>query len=181
MPGTTHSGGKNRRSAKHHQLAGTFQKCRHAGIKTPEPPAGVPNMPKPLEGDAAAEWLRMTQRLAVVGTLSAVDDAALYQYCCLFAETEALAVDRVETAGSIAIIEENLRGIEKDDLVAVFQELTKLRQLEARYATQIRQGRMALRQYLVEFGMTPSARTRIKLPADQTADPFAEFEESALQ
>jgi hypothetical protein len=38
---------------------------------------------------------------------------------------------------------------------------------------------MALRQYLVEFGMTPAARSRVKVPdAPAAADPFAEFDES---
>lgn len=180
MPGTAQSG-RRPKSAKQHKLDGTFQRCRHAGIKTPEPPAGVPNAPKPLTGDALAEWNRMVNRLALVGTLSVVDDAALYQYACLFAEVEALSVTQAETAASIDIVEENLRGLEQSDLVAAFQEITKLRQLEARYVTQIRQGRMALRHFLVEFGMTPSARARIKLPLTKEADPFAEFEDGSLQ
>lgn len=181
MPGTAQSGGRGRKSEKQHRLAGTFRKDRHAGTKTPEPPSGVPKAPKALEGDALVEWQRMVDRLILVGTLSAVDDAALYQYCQLFAETEALAVNRTETAASIDIVEENLRGIEKTDLVAAFQEITKLRQLESRYATQIRQGRMAIRQFLVEFGLTPSARTRIKLPATKPADPFDEFDDLGVQ
>jgi hypothetical protein len=36
---------------------------------------------------------------------------------------------------------------------------------------------MALRQYLVEFGMTPSSRTRVTPPADKppTANPLDRF------
>lgn len=123
----------------------------------------------------------MVGRLSLVGTLSAVDDAALYQYCRLFAETEALAVSQIETAASIDIVEENLHGLKGADIVAAFQEITKLRQLEARYTSQIRQGRMAVRQFLVEFGMTPSARTRVKVPEKKDADPFDEFDEGTVQ
>lgn len=181
MAGTANSGGRNRKPERVHKLQGTFQKVRHAGTVTPEPPKGLPMRPKPLEGDAAAEWDRMVGRLSSVGTLSAVDDAALYQYCCLFAETEGLAASQLETAASIDIVEENLHGLERSEIVAAFQEITKLRQLEAGYVTKIRQGRMAIRQFLVEFGMTPSARTRVKLPEKKDVDAFQEFDDATLQ
>lgn len=181
MPGTANSGGRNRKTARQHKLQGSFQKVRHAGITTPEPPKGTPTRPKPLTGDAADEWDRMIDRLSVTGTLSPVDDGALYQYCRLFAETEQLAVDQTETSVSIDIVEENLRDMTGSDLVAAFQEITKLRQLEAGYSTKIRQGRMAIRQYLVEFGLTPSARSRVKVPETKTEDPFAEFDRETVQ
>lgn len=181
MPGTANSGGRNRKSAKVHKLQGTFQKVRHAGVTTPEAPAGVPNPPKDLEGDALAEWTRMVGRLSVVGSLSTVDDAALYQYARLFAETEAIAVTQLETAATIDLLEENLHGEDRENLLLVAQEITKLRQLESRYTTQVRQGRMAIRQFLVEFGMTPSARSRVKLPEKKEADPFDQFDGDTVQ
>ena len=66
--------------------------------------------PKALEGDALEEWDRMIHRLEVSRALSTVDDAALYQYCRLFAETDALALSQVETNQTIALLEENLCG-----------------------------------------------------------------------
>lgn len=166
------TGGRNAVSSQQHVLRGTFQPSRHAGHETPEPPKGRPEPPVVLADEPQAEWDRMIGRLELMGVLSVVDDAVLYQYCRLFAETEAIAVSQAETAASIKIVEENLAGLKKEELVAVFQEITKLRQLEARYTTQVRQGRMALRQYLVEFGLTPSARSRVKLPpAKPVVDP----------
>lgn len=178
MPGTANSGGRNRKSKKQHQLQGTYQKVRHAGIVTPDAPKGLPVAPKSLAGDALAEWDRMVADMVELGTSSKVDGHALYQYCQLFAETEAIAVTQAETAATIDLLEENLSGPkeEREDLLAVAQEITKLRQLESRYTAQIRQGRMAIRQFLVEFGMTPSARTRVKLPEKKEADSFDEFE-----
>lgn len=180
MPGTTHSGRRSK-SATQHKLEGTFQKVRHAGVVTPEPPSGRPVSPGELAGVALAEWGRMLDRLEHMKALSVVDDAAIYQYCQLFAETEAIEQTQQETAASIDLLEENLHGLEKGELVSCFQEITKLRQLEARYTTQVRQGRMAIRQYLVEFGLTPSARTRVKLPEKTEADPFGEFETGQVQ
>ena len=48
---------------------------------------------------------------------------------------------------------------------------------EARQGVQLRQGSRALRQYLIEFGLTPSARTRVTVPpARDPDDAFAEFD-----
>lgn len=157
------SGGRNARTTQEHVLRGSFRDDRHGGATTPEPPKGIPDPPKPLDGDALAEWDRMVARLTESGTLARVDDAVLYQYCRLFSETEALAVSQLETAASIDILEENLHGLEGAEIVQCFQEITKLRQLEAGYSTKIRQGRMALRTYLVELGQTPASRSRVKI------------------
>lgn len=126
----------------------------------------------------------MVRRLEMSKTVSLADDAALYQYCRLFAETEAIAVTQLETAGSIAILEENIAGLKGPDLVAVFQEISKLRQLEARYTNQIRQGRMAQRVFLVEFGMTPASRGRVRLTDtkdEKTASPIAALKQRAAE
>jgi P27 family predicted phage terminase small subunit len=166
MPGVKgqRSGGHNKKSAQTHVVQGTFRGDRHADAVASEPPKGRPSPPKPLEGDALDEWDRMVGRLEQSGTLSVVDDAALYQYARLFAETEAAAVSQLETNGSVQILEENVGDLKGPELVAAFQEISKMRRLEASYATQIRQGRMAIRQYLVEFGQTPAARQRVKVP-----------------
>ncbi len=168
MPGTAASGGRNKKTSQLHVLAGTFRGDRHGDAVAPEPPKGKPEPPKPLDGDALEEWDRMIGRMESSGTLSKVDDAALYQHCRLFAETEQIERTQAETSETVRILQENFDG--KDDLsfenmLAVAQEITKLKKLEASYISQVRQGRMAIRQYLVEFGMTPAARSRVKLPA----------------
>jgi P27 family predicted phage terminase small subunit len=165
MAGTGNSGGRNKVSAQTHVVLGTFNTTRHTGEAAPEPPAGTPDIPKGLEGDALAEWQRMVARLEVSGTLSKVDDAAIYQYALLFAETEDAARMRREAGDTARILRENFDGNEKLDFadqLAAAQEINKSMKLEASYATSVRQGRMAIRQYLVEFGMTPAARSRVK-------------------
>src|SRR4051794_28551281 len=98
------SGGHNVKTSKAHKLQGTFRKHRHAGSKSPEPPAAAPQPPKKLEGDTADEWTRMLERLRQSNVLSSVDGAALYQYCRLFAETEALMIRQEEIASAIDIL-----------------------------------------------------------------------------
>lgn len=168
MPGTKRSGGNGAKTVAELKRDGTYRADRHAGIENPEPPEGEPVPPKPLEGDAAEEWARMVESLKACKTVTAVDAHALYQYCQMFAETEAIAVAKLEVAASIDILEDNLGDIAKDQLVQVFQEITKLRQLESRCISQLQSGRMKIRAYLVEFGLTPAARGRVKVTHGKT-------------
>lgn len=183
MPGVKgqRSGGHNAKTAQQHRLEGTFQRVRHAGTSGPDVVSGIPVPSKPLEGEAAEEWDRMIVYLTRSGTLSANDGAILYQYCRVFAETEGHAQRQSENAGSIDIMEENLSGLEGADLVAAFQEITKLSQNEFRYCNLILKGRMAQRQLLGELGLTPSSRGRVKVPDKQEADPFSEFDGGSVQ
>ena len=170
------SGGQNAKSRAQHKLEGTYQPCRHGGFTNPDPPLGVPEQPVLLEGEALAEWDRMLTRLTRNKSLSVVDDAALFQYCRLFAETEALADARERTTAGIQVLEETLKDRQADDLVPVCQELTKLRKLESQYANQIRQGRLAVMRFLAEFGLTPASRGRVTLPEQEPEDEFAQFD-----
>lgn len=182
MAGTASSGGRNRKSAEQHRLEGTFQRVRHEGHGAPEPPRGVPAPPRELAGDVLAEWTRMVERLQASGTLSVVDDAALFQYASLWAETEAIAAASAETRRVIAEAETRMIDMEGSEYGEALKALVSLRQIEAKYLVQVRQGRMALRQYLVEFGMTPSARSRVKVPdGKKPSDPFAEFDGGGVQ
>ena len=162
MAGNANSGGRNKKSAQMHLVSGTFRGDRHDAAGDVVVPDGRPEMPKGLKGPARAEWDRMTARMEEVHTLTRVDDAALYQYCKLFAETETLEVDREAGRKMTMALRHQTRKLEGAELVEAITQIVKLKYLEAKIAVQIRQGRMALRQYLVEFGMTPSARTRVK-------------------
>jgi P27 family predicted phage terminase small subunit len=133
-----------------------------------------------MGGHAAAEWDRMVARLELSQTLSIVDDAALYRYCSLCGETEDVRDARRENTALIvtlqAAIARNDTAPEVD--LSLFESLVKLRQLDMKYVGALRQGHMAIRSYLVEFGMTPSARSRVKVPpAPPADDPMAEFDD----
>ncbi|MGE0363357.1 MAG: P27 family phage terminase small subunit [Vicinamibacterales bacterium] len=162
MAGNANSGGRNRKSAQMHLVGGTYRKDRHNQADDVVAPDGKPAMPKSLKGAAKAEWDRMVERMDSIHTLTKVDDAALYQYCKLFAETEALETDREAGRKMTHALRAQTRKLDGAELVEAITQIVKLKHLEGKIAVQIRQGRMALRQYLVEFGMTPSARTRVK-------------------
>ena len=101
----------------------------------------------------------------------ALDDAVLFQYVQLYAETEALAADQARTAELIDRLDSEIDALPQNERGSLISDLIKLKQIEARYPNQIRQGRMALRQFLVELGMTPAARGRVKptMPDDKKA------------
>jgi len=172
------SGGQNAKTVADHALSGTFRKTRHKAIVNPDPPKGVPVSPKVLAGDALAEWKRMITRLQASRTLSVVDDGMLYQHCRLFAETEELVEEKAEARAAVDRLLESQGDVEKDDLLAFFQEVGKMQKLAASYDSKLRSNRMALRVSYVEFGLTPASRGRVKVadtPGDD--DPFAEFEQ----
>lgn len=184
MAGTKASGGRNKKSAALHLLEGTHRTTRHGAAdaaRAPEPPTGRPDTPSTLSGHALEEWDRMIARLEVNQTLALVDDAALYQYVCLFGETEDTQDRRRETAvlvttlqaaiareatriGNVSpatVAERDTLDTARGELADAVAQVLELQQVIAKQTTQLRQGHMAIRQYLVEFGMTPAARTRV--------------------
>lgn len=165
MAGTKgRSGGHNAKTQEQLRQSGTFRDDRHGHFDSLEAPKGTPERPMELDDMAGAEWDRMIRRLKESKAISTVDDGVLYQYCQLFAETEQIKVKQLENDASIDIVEENLGELKGTDLVAAFQEIGKMRKLDSRYIDQIRQGRVALKGYLVEFGLTPASRGRVRLP-----------------
>jgi P27 family predicted phage terminase small subunit len=177
MPGTAQSGGNRQKTRRQHELDGTFRKDRHAELSSPEPPSGRPDTPSELCSVGQAEWDRMMTRLEESQSLFRVDDAAIYQYCRLYAETESVAEHKATLEASVARLEENLPDFKGEDFVKLVMELGQMMKLIAKCTDQARSGRMAIRQYLVEFGLTPSSRGRIKLPAKkESADEFTAFQ-----
>lgn len=167
MAGTKSSGGRNAKSRNVHLIEGTFRQDRHAKLVTIATPKGTPIPPKTLTGAGRAEWRRMVARLEKLQTLSLVDDAALYQYALLFAETERIRVDHVALKKLSTDLMTAIRRLQGEALVAAAAEIVKLQFVLAKQTSQLRQGHMALRQYLVEFGMTPSARNRVTPHSDE--------------
>jgi hypothetical protein len=166
------TGGKNKKAAATHVLLGTFQPSRH-GRPLLEAPGGIPTPPEGLPEAVLQHWHVTVAFLEAMGTVSRVDALVLEQYARLYVETAAIAVTQSEVGASIAILEENLSGLDGAEVVQCFQEITKLRQLEARYTGQIRQGRMAQRQYLIELCLTPASRARgVAHPASPSTPPM---------
>lgn len=154
-------------SGRAHIIQGTFRPDRHGEADTPEPPKGVPVPPKTLNAEEQGEWDRMVGRLEQSKTLSLVDDAALYEYVQLFAEKEMIKSDDVSVRKLSKDLRRAIKDLEGAELVQAIEQIVKLQLILPKHSQQLRQGHMAIRQYLVEFGMTPSARTRVKVASGE--------------
>jgi P27 family predicted phage terminase small subunit len=113
--------------------------------------------PAELTGPAADEWRRIAPKLQRLGLLTEIDDRALAAYCLtwaryLEAETE------IREHGMV------LKGRKGAPFLSPYVGIA------ARTMQQ-------LKQWLTEFGMTPSSRTRVKTdPGEKPADKFARFD-----
>lgn len=128
---------------------------------------GEPGLPDWLSAEAKREWRRIAPELARVGVLAKVDRAALAAYCQAWAEL----------ADAIRIVEREGRIIDVDVFNHKTGELTgSIKKVHPAYKL-VKEGFARVKQFLGEFGLTPSSRTRIKAaPTEgEKADPAEEF------
>jgi P27 family predicted phage terminase small subunit len=182
VSGTSSSGGRNRKSRAAHALTGTGRTDRGTAATStsadvPDPPKGRPPMPIGLIGPALEEWTRMVARLENSHTISVVDDAVLLPYCQLFAETDRISVQHRTNAALVTKLQKAIDKLTDGELIVrAIEAIVQLKKLEIKTTTQLRQGHMAVRQYLVELGMTPAARSRVEPSPDAApANPLDRF------
>jgi len=115
---------------------------RPLNLDEPQPPKIIPKCPKHLDENARKEWRRISLELHRLNLLTIVDRAALAAYCQAWGRwVEAEAnIQRfgavIKTPKGLPLVNPYLRIAER----AIDQ----------------------MRKFLVEFGMTPSSRSRIK-------------------
>jgi len=107
----------------------------------PKPRPGLPTPPATLNEDALREWRRVARELHQCGLLTLVDRAALAAYCQAYgrwaqAERELATEELVITTDKGNLIQNPLVGI-------------------------ARRAQSDMVRYAAEFGMTPSARSRV--------------------
>ena len=107
----------------------------------PEVPPKLPNCPKHLEGDARKEWKRMGRILLDYGMITTVDQRAFELYCTAYARW--LDAERQLAQFGFVVRSPNNFPIQ-NPLLAIANKAMKQCQ-----------------DLLVEFGMTPSSRSRV--------------------
>lgn len=120
----------------------------------PKPRPMVPTCPQWLDLEAKREWKRISRELDRVGLLTLVDRAALAGYCQAWSRWR----EAEQVLSSHGLTFETPNGyIQQRPEVSIAQ---KSLQLVAKFCT--------------EFGLTPSARTRLSAPGvdDGEEDPF---------
>lgn len=125
----------------------------------PKPSAGVPECPAWLDEDARAEWSRITPELERLGLLTTVDFAALANYCQAFADWKAAVVTLRE--------EGRILTSEKGNLMS--------------HPAVVHRNHAAalMLKFAVEFGFTPSSRSRVTVGKKDELDEFEAFTKKA--
>lgn len=117
----------------------------------PQAPAEVPSCPEFLNDVAQEEWRRISIILDEMGLLSAADRAALAAYCTVYSRWVA-AEKQVAKYGTI--VKSPDKGFP----------------MKSPYLTVADQAMESMRKFLVEFGLTPSSRSRIRVGGKTAAE-----------
>src|ERR1035441_496155 len=126
-------------------------------LNSSEPkPSGHASCPKRLDKEAKKEWRRVCRQLETMGLLTSVDRNSLAAYCICWSHAvkaeedvgklgHTIVISRIDSKGVRHVV-----GVKKNPALSVVTDMLAL-----------------MRQYAVEFGMTPSSRSRIEAPTKQ--------------
>lgn len=117
----------------------------------PQPAKGVPEMPKGMGVAAKRHWRVFVRELEAVGVLSVVDGIALGEACI----SAALAEKYRNVALEEPMIKEAM--FSKDG--TYIGDKWKVNPATAGYITCSKN----MKQYLIEFGLTPASRSKLKI------------------
>jgi len=144
-----------------HVLNGNPSKIKDLGKNEPKPAPIAPKCPAFLSSDAKKEWKRIAPQLEKLGLLSQIDMTALAGYCESWAQWKEAVEFLHEFGTTYTLWERNDDGSIKMDVHGA---------PVMRYVQQFPQVSVAnkalanIRAFCSEFGLTPSARSRIIVP-----------------
>ena len=121
-------------------LQGTIRKGRQ-NQNEPKPERQIPKCPVHLSREAKREWRRISGDLHVLGLLVRIDRAALAAYCQAWG-----------------------RWIEAEEALRMYGTMVKSPSgfpMQSPYLAVANKSLEQMRNWLTEFGMTPSSRTRV--------------------
>jgi len=124
-------------------------------LEEPAKVAGDPICPDHLDGMGKAEFQRLVDLMRSTGVLSKVDGGALALYCQTYSRW-------VQAEASVSdfglLVATDSGSVKQNPAVAIAQQSVK-----------------TLHRLLVEFGLTPSSRSRLTVAQAQPADKLEEF------
>lgn len=125
----------------------------------PKPALGEPEMPLGLSAAAKEEWRAIVPQLLRLGVLSKIDGKALGGYCAAYARWLAAEFDVAKY------------GLTIEEPV-IDATTGKQRKLRGRFVVRLKKNpaistsndaMKMMKSFLIEFGMTPAARTRLRM------------------
>lgn len=139
-----------------HLLQGGRKKThRKPNAQEPKPKAAIPKCPKHLDKEARKEWRRMAKELEPLGLLTNLDKAIFASYCQAFS-TWAQATQKVREMG---MVHKAPNGMPMMNPYMPIANKANEQMVKA----------------LVELGMSPSSRSRVKVAPAKEEDPCGDF------
>lgn len=127
----------------------------------PKPTLGVPKCPSHLDAKAKTAWKNLCKELDSMGVLTLADSYALEILVSIYARIRDLQ-KKIKGYGSTTYETTSTAG---DLTVKAYPEVSQLEKAESTF-----------RSYLSEFGLTPSARTKVEtLEKDDDQDPLKKY------
>jgi len=128
----------------------------------PELPSSNPTPPNFLSAEAVVEWGRVVGYLSSSGLLTEIDRGALATYCQLYgrweqAEMALASLAKTDPINRGLVIETTNGNAIQNPLVGIANKAAA-----------------DLNRYCLEFGMTPSARSRVTVDKKKSGNKFAE-------
>jgi len=127
----------------------------------PQPRKGKPICPSHLDDEAKREWKRICNTLLDMGLLTTADRPALAAYCVAWSRWVA-AEDMVRTTGLI------LKAPQSGSL------------MHNPYLTIANTAMEQMRRMMVEFGLTPAARSKVQTNQTSQTDAFESWERGVV-
>jgi len=155
MAGKKGRSGRKRKSTATLKLHGTFRTDRH-NTKAPEPESIAPDPPKWLSGAALEEWKRILPLLLRENSVTPWDRAALVAYCEEW-KMYVSCTQKIRMLRSFTVTGSRKQKAE--------HPLLRIREKCFR----------RLLQVCAEFGLTPSARSRLNVKPESMDDPLQQW------
>ena len=130
---------------------------RKLNTKEPNPGKGMPDCPAWLLPEAKTEWIRLSEKLNQMGVLTEIDRSAFAAYCQSYARWKE-AQEHINSEGATYETENGMQR--PNPWVAICNTEQRL-----------------MMQAASEFGLTPSARSRIMAASGVGKDDVDEMEE----
>ncbi|PQO28089.1 phage terminase small subunit P27 family [Blastopirellula marina] len=135
-------------------LKGDTHKRRRHTVE-PKAPSDLPQCPSYLGDIAQKEWVHVTTQLKQMGLLSTADTTAIAMYCASFERWQQACETRKKCGDFIKTPNGHMQP--------------------GPWMSQIRQAEDSCRRWLIEFGLTPAARSRMAIPKEAAKSSVLSF------
>lgn len=126
-----------------------------------KPPVVIPSVPEHLSDEAKVEWGRLAELLHSLGLLTRVDRAALAAYCQAYSDWVE-AEEQLRRYGKVvkSPVKQTVRQTRSGEVIT---ETSGGYPMQSPFLPIRNKALELMHKFLIEFGMTPSSRSRIEI------------------